>query len=121
MDNIQTNKMSIKSQYLAHLLDDLSKYGAWIAYVCVGLVGKFGWDIVSKKKLSAWYILGTGFIAVFVGFIASRWFMANNPDAGPYFVPVLTLASRDVMVFLNLIDYKKLLSTVLRIDTKDKK
>lgn len=119
MDSIQTNEMSIKNQTY-DIADVLSKYGAWIAYVCIGLIGKFGWDIVAKRQLSWWYVVGTGFMAVFVGFISSKWFMANNPAMGAYLVPVLTLVSRDILMFLKMIDYQKLLSTILNVKIKDK-
>jgi hypothetical protein len=118
MDNIQAKKMSIKAQTY-DVADILSKYGAWIAYVCIGLIGKFGWDIVARKQLSWWYVIGTGFMAVFVGFISSRWFIAHDPDMGAYIVPVATLVSRDILMFLRMLDWNKILSVVLNVKTKD--
>lgn len=118
MDNIQVKGMSHKSQWLADISEVLSKYGAWIAYVGIGLIGKFGWDIVSRKKLSGWYIFGTGCMSIFVGFICSKWFMIHQPEMGAYCVPVLTLVSRDILVFIKLIDWTKILSAVFKVDVK---
>lgn len=114
MATLQTYKMSDKNEQLTIL----AKYGSWIVYVLVGLVGKFGWDIACKKKMSWWSILGTGCMAVFVGFISSIWFMNNKPAMGSYCVPVLTLVSRDVFIFLNLVDWKGVFSKLTRLDTK---
>jgi len=119
MNNIPFGNMSTKEQYISDVSDLLHKYGAWISYVGIGLVGKFGWDIVARKKPSGWYILGTGCMGVFVGFISSRWFIAHNPKMGRYIVPVLTLASRDVLVFIKLIDWTKILSAVFKIEVKN--
>lgn len=101
-------------------IDILTKYGSWVAYVIIGLVGKFGWDIASKKKMSWWYVIGTGCMAVFVGFISARWFMLNKPQMGAYCVPVLTLVSRDILIFLNLVDWKGVLSRITRLDVRGK-
>lgn len=114
MANIQTNKMPDKNEQLTLL----AKYGSWIAYVLIGLVGKFGWDMAIHKKMSWYSVLSTGCMAVFVGFISSRWFMNNKPEMGAYCVPVLTLVSRDILIFINLIDWKGVLSKVTRLDTK---
>jgi hypothetical protein len=117
MNGLQDSQtMSLKHQALTEVSDTLTKYGAWIAYVCIGLIGKFGWDIVAKRQLSSWYVLGTGFMAIFVGFISSKWFMIHSPETGSYIVPVLTLVSRDVLMFIKMIDWVKLLSVVFKID-----
>jgi|SRR6187399_1755355 len=99
-------------------IDLLTKYGSWVAYVIIGLIGKFGWDIAAKKKMSWWYVIGTGCMAVFVGFISSIWFMKNRPEMGAYCVPVFTLVSRDILIFLNLLDWKGILSKITNLDTK---
>jgi len=119
MDNIKI-KMSIKNELIARASEFFSKYGVWVAYVLIGFVGKIGWDIVSKRKISPLYLLGTGCMAIFVGFVSSKWFMINAPAKGPYVVPVLTLVSRDVLMFLSVIDWKKVLSVFLKVDIKDK-
>jgi hypothetical protein len=113
-------KMSQREQYLSYVYEFLAKYGAWFAYVAIGLVGKFGWDIVSGKKISWWYIFGTGCMAAFVGFVSSKWFINNNPEMGAYLVPVLTLASRDVLLLIKMIDWHKVIGAFLRVEIKKK-
>ncbi len=112
--------MSIR-EHQSEILELLSKYGAWIAYVCVGLIGTFGLDIVNKKKLSVWYIFATSCMGLFVGFISSRWFMLHNPEMGAYCVPVFTLVSRDILIFFKLIDWQGVMSKLTRLDTKKDK
>lgn len=120
MDNIQTGKMSDKA-WLNEISDTLVKYAAWIAYVGIGLIGKFGWDIVAKKKPSGWYIVGTGCMGVFVGFITSKWCLSHDPTTGSYIVPVATLCSRDILVFIRMIDWRKVATAILKMDiTKNK-
>jgi hypothetical protein len=117
MNGLQDSQtMALKHQALTEVSDTLSKYGAWIAYVCIGLVGKFGWDIVAKKKPSGWYIVGTGCMGVFVGFITSRWCLSHSPETGSYIVPVATLCSRDILVFVRMIDWSKVANAILKAD-----
>jgi len=112
--------MSNRQTLYQETLDVLTKYGAWFAYVLIGLVGTFGLDIINKKRITRLYILGTSFMGIFVGFITSKWFLAHAPEAGAYCVPVATLASRDIMIFLKLIDWRGVLAKVTRLEIKDK-
>lgn len=121
MGNISSSKMSFKSELIARASEFFAKYGVWVAYVLIGFVGKIGWDIVSKRKISLVYLLGTGCMAIFVGFVSCRWFMTNAPEKGPYIVPVLTLVSRDVLMFLSVIDWKKVLSVFFKVEIKEEK
>lgn len=119
MDTLEIKKtMATKEQLINDFSELLAKYGAWITYVGVGLIGKLGWDIVNRKHISGWYLFGTGCISIFVGFIASRWFMSHMPEAGAYCVPVLTLASRDVLVFIKVIQWDKVLSFLTKLPIK---
>jgi hypothetical protein len=111
-------KMSEKNEYLKHIGEFSGKYGAWILYVLIGMIGKVGLDILNERKINGWYFLGSSFAAVFVGFISAMWFMKNQPEAGAYIVPVLTLCSRDVLIFLSLIDWRKKLSNIFKVETK---
>lgn len=118
MDGLQANKMASKEQATLDISEALSKYGIWACYVLIGILGKFGYDIVSRRKITWWYFWGTGLMSIFVGFISSKWFMVHDPTSGAYFVPVLTLVSRDVLVFLMLMDWKKILGIMFRLDNK---
>jgi hypothetical protein len=112
--------MSIKNN-IAEALDQFIKYGAWIACVVVGLMGKFGLDLVTKKKITLLYVVGTTFLGGFAGFISSRWFIIHNQtEAGTYWVPIITLAAKDFVMFLTMIDWQKTLSALTKLDIKKK-
>jgi len=111
MELLQQDRRMIKNN--PEIISFLSKYGALITYIIIGLMGKFGFDIVSGKRISGWYIVGTGLMAVFVGWLAWEWCL-SHPDWNPGFtIPIATLVSRDVLLFLMLIDWM----SVLRILT----
>ena len=119
MDSIQNNTMSFKTN-IADALDQFIKYGAWIACVAVGLMGKFGLDLVTKKKITLLYVVGTTFLGGFAGFISSRWFITHDPQAGTYWVPIITLAAKDFVMFITMIDWQKTLSALTKLDIKKK-
>jgi hypothetical protein len=113
-------KMSQREHYLNLCYEFLAKYGAWFAYILLGIVGKFGWDIVKGKRISWWYVFGSGCIAIFVGCVSSFWFIEHNPKAGAYFVPLLTLSSRDILLLVKMIDWHKVLGAFFRVEIKKK-
>lgn len=115
MYTLQTKEMQNKH---AEYLEFLTKGGAWIAYILIGLVGKFGWDIVNNKKLSFWYIFGTGCIAFCIGFLVSRWCIAHPSLDQSIIVPASALVSRDIMLFITMIDWAGVLKLVTGKSTK---
>lgn len=99
-------KMSDKN---TELFAFLSKYGALFTYILIGVVGKFGFDLVSGKKISGWYVFGTGCIAIFVGWISWEW-CARWPALNPgLVVPIATLLSRDILLFITMMDWQGVL------------
>lgn len=111
MDFVQGNKM-FKTQH-PQIVEFVTKYGMWVAYVLMGLVGKFGWDIITNRKLSFRYMLGSSLCGMFTGYLASVWCMEHSPTMGAYLVPVMTLLSRDVFLFLFSLNWKSLLTKML--------
>lgn len=115
MDRILTNKMSDKNPELVAFL---TKYGALVTYVIIGLIGKFGFDIVAGKRLSGWYVLGTGCMSIFIGWIVWVW-CQRYPGLNPgIVVPIATLVSRDIMLFITMIDYMGVLKLITGKNTK---
>ncbi len=109
MNAIHHKKMSDKNP---ELISFLTKYGALVTYVIIGLVGKFGFDIVTGKKISGWYVLGTGCMAIFVGWLTWMW-CQKWPALNPGFViPIATLVSRDIMLFITMVDYMSILRII---------
>lgn len=98
----------------------LEKWGALFTYIFIGLVGKFGYDIVTRKKLSAWYVFGTGCVGICIGYLSfmlCRSRQAWNPGI---VVPVATLVSRDIMLFITMVDYVSVLKILTGKSTKEK-
>lgn len=103
-----------KSEVLAFL----SKWGALFGYVTVGLMGKLGFDIVNRKRLTFWYVFGTSCMAYCAGFFAWQW-CKTHPMLNPgIVVPFASLVSRDIMLFLTVIDWKGVLSLLTGKSTK---
>ena len=120
MDYIQDNKM-LKPNPPGPIVEFMVRYIPFVGYVLIDLIGKFGYDIVSKKKITVAYILGTSAMALFVGFLTCKLCEAH-PQVNPAMaVPVATLLSRDAIVFITMIDKKKLLELVFNIKTDSKK
>lgn len=110
MDNIQNHKMH--RQTYDDVLEFLSKWGVVLGYIIVGLLGKFGFDIVSGKRLSFWYVFGTSLIAFCIGFFSWQW-CATHPSLNPgIVVPFCSLISRDIMLFVTVIDWQGVLQLV---------
>lgn len=100
-------------------LEFAAKWGALIAYVGIGLVGKFGLDIVNNRKLTGWYVFGTGCLGYFVGFLLWQW-CKSNPEYNPgIIIPAGTLVSRDITLFLTMVDWQSVLKIVTGKSTKN--
>lgn len=116
MNAIQSRTM----QKNLEVLDFLSKCGALFGYIIIGLMGKFGFDIVTKKKITFWYAFGTGCMACFSGFITWQC-IKDNPKLNPgVYLPIASLISRDILLFLTMIDWQGVLKLVTRKSTKTK-
>lgn len=85
------------------------KYGMWIAWVILGLIGMFSADLLRNRKFTIWYILGCTGAAIFVGYIVGIWVFANYPAEAPIYIPIATLLSNNIMSAIIAIDYKALL------------
>ncbi len=117
--NLIHNRRMIKDN--PEIMSLLAKYGALFAYIIIGLAGIFGLDLVSGRKISVWYIIGTSGMAVFAGWLAWR-FCASHPSLDPGItVPVITLCSRDILIILKMINWRSIFSKVLRIEVKEGK
>lgn len=110
MNFIHTSKpMSDKEQ---ELMNFFSKWGALGAYILIGLLGKFGLDIATGRRMSFGYVFGSGCVAIFVGWLSWVW-CKGNPSLNPgLVVPIATLASRDLALFLTTLDYVELIKLV---------
>lgn len=110
------NSMSDRATNLAYLSDFCIKWGFWIGYIIIGLMGRLGLDIHTNKKISKTYLYSTTLMAGCLGIISSMYFKKHNPEMGAYVVPLLTLASRDILMQFKFIDWFKVFSLILRRD-----
>ena len=51
MDYIQNNQKMLKPNPPGPIVEFMVRYIPFVGYVLIGLIGKFGYDIVSKKKI----------------------------------------------------------------------
>jgi hypothetical protein len=100
------------------ILEFLSKWGAFLAYVSIGLLGKFGFDIVTKKHISFWYVFGTSCVAFCICFLSWGWCTQHTNFNPGIIVPFASLISRDVMLFVTVIDWRYAVSKIFKLDMK---
>lgn len=98
-----------------------TKWWSYCFYVFLGVMGKFSFDILRKKKISLWYLIGATGLACFVGFLSSIWFMAHYPLYAPYGVPIATLFSDKILMYCAALNWKPLLDSLYGIFTTTKK
>jgi|SRR6185436_7950270 len=107
--------MTLKNQ---DAVDIGIKYGSLLLYILIGFIGTLGFDILTKKKITRWYIFGTGCCALFAGFVAGEWLMNHHPNLTPYLTPVATLVAKDMILFFKMIDWQGVLKLLTGKNTK---
>lgn len=124
MDNIQGAKMSdVKND----LVDLFSKFATYIIVTALAIVGKIGMDLMNKKKISVWYILGFTVLALFVAVMAYLvcQYKGVNPTLSAVIVGMSAMFSRDIMVVATMLNWKKISSlnwvdVITMLQTKNK-
>ena len=102
------------------ILEFLFKWGAFISYISIGLIARFGYDMVVKKKITKLYIIGTACMGFGIGWLSYQ-ICAAHPSWNPgIIVPMATIVSRDVMLFITMIDWGGMLKLLTGKDTKPK-
>lgn len=102
------------------------KYGTYVGWVLIGLIGRFSYDLLQNKKMTWSYVIGCSGVSLLVGYITCVYFMTNFPTAAPMIVPMLTLLSQNIVSFFivnwqSIIhwDWKALGEVLLRKDSKN--
>jgi len=98
----------------------LTKWWSYIFYVMIGVMGKFSFDIVKRKKISIWYIIGATGVACFIGFLASMWCEYHYKPYAPYIVPIATLCSDKILMYIATLNWKPVLDSIYGVFTKNK-
>lgn len=109
MHFIQDNKMSEKND----IAESVFKVGGLLFYILIGLCGTFGLDILNGKRITTWYAVGTTLCAFFVGIIS--WNICPRVGIDRQVgVPLITLCSKDVLLFVKSIDFTKIGNALLK-------
>lgn len=124
MDNTQTKEMTDVKSDLAMLF---SKTYIYIVVTLLAIVGKIGMDLMNKKKISVWYILGFTVLALFVAVMAYLvcQYKGVNPTLSAVIVGMSAMFSRDIMVVATMLNWKKISSlnwvdVITMLQTKNK-
>lgn len=97
----------IKDEILAWL----SKGTAWLLYIAIGLIGKFSYDMITRRKITFMQALASTGAALFVGFVTGAICMHNGlEDKQMIIIPVSTLLSEKIMLAVFTVDIRKHLS-----------
>lgn len=108
-----------KTGFINTVIEFASKWWAWIFYIVIGMAGKFGLDIMSQRKMGILQFIGSACISCFIGFLAASYCMAYSPKAGPFIVPICTLISDRIILFIFAINYTPLLESIFNKKIKD--
>lgn len=112
MDYSQIKKME-KGSIINQVWQFVSKTWIWGIFISIGIIGKFGIDMVQQRKKSIGQAIGQTLVAGFIGYLASIYCMTHFPPAhegdyspqGALIVPIATLISDRIMMFLIGIDW----------------
>ena len=113
------------------LLDDMvqliTKFWAWIFFVSIGVMGKFGLYFQSGSKQPFWKLIGSTMVAVFAGYLASAWCIEHYPiqgegysKEGAIIVPLVTLMSDKLMLILVNINWGTIWELIVEKSIKNK-
>lgn len=87
----------------------LYKYGSWIAWVILGLIGRFSYDLYRKRRFTTAYIMACTGMALVVGYVGGIYIFAHYPDDAPMLVPMLTLLSNNIISALMSINWTEIM------------
>lgn len=113
--------MDNKQDLLQQIAEFLGKWWAWAAWVVMGLVGKMGIDLSKNRKMNFWQWVGSTMVGCFVGYLACVFCQANYPKQGALIVPIATLISDRVMMFLLSMNWTPIIEIVLQKQIKNRK
>ena len=110
-----------------NLLNLITKFWAWIFFVGIGVMGKFGLYFQSGQRQPFWKLIGSTLVAVFAGYIASAWCIEHYPiegegysKQGAIIVPLVTLMSDKLMLILVNINWGTIWELIIEKSIKNK-
>lgn len=113
--------MENKQDIINQVVEFIDKWWAWAAWVAIGIVGKMGIDLTRNHKMNFWQWLGSTMSACFIGYLACVFCQANYPKQGALIVPIATLISDRIMMFLLSVNWTPIIEIVLQKKGGNKK
>src|ERR1700761_8744454 len=106
MSYSSTNHMDPKHPYdfWTQFWQFIYKYGAWIGWIILGLVGRFSYDLLRHKAFTIGYVLGSTGIAFLIGYVSGVYIFTKYPDDAPILIPMITLVSNNLVSAVMSID-----------------
>lgn len=98
------------SKTASELYELCTKFGTYIIVVILAIMGKLGMDLMNKKHISLIYVVGFTSIALFVSVMAYMIcaYKHLNPVLSAVVVGFSTIFSRDIMVVIALLNWKRI-------------
>lgn len=117
-----------KNTLISQTVQFITKSWFWGLFIIIGLLGKFGLDLVQQRKKSFMQVLGQTLVAGFVGYLASIYCMQHYPPlpgssyspTSAIIVPITTLISDRIALFLIGIDWHPVLTILTGKSSKTK-
>ncbi len=104
MDHVQSCKI-MPAKPSPEAVEFVTKWGALLTWILMGLLGKFGLDLVTGRKFSYRYVIGSGCLAICAGWLSYQW-CTSHPSFSPgVVVSISALASRDIILFITMVDW----------------
>lgn len=102
--------MSLLQKIETETIALFSKFAIYVAVVVLAIMGKVGWDIINKKSISGWYILGFSMLAIFISTMVELVcsYKGLGPTATTICIGTSAIFSRDIMVILTTMKWAKI-------------
>jgi hypothetical protein len=90
-----------------------SKSAAWILSIGVGVIAKVSTELLLKRKLSMMQWIGIMGVSIFGGYMMATWCHSHGwVTEGNYLVPLATLFSEKVMIYITT-NYRAIIDRIV--------
>ncbi len=86
----------------------ISKYGTWVGWIILGLMGRFSYDLLRDRKFTLAYIMGCTGVAFLCGYVGGSYILDTCPQKAPIAIPLITLLSNNLISAFMAINWKAL-------------
>lgn len=102
------------SDWKQEVLAFFTRWWLYLCYILIGIVTKFSYDLVKKKKISFLQAIGSTGIAGFLGFLATLYCVHKDLSTtlAGIIVPLATILSDKIFTWLFTRDWGKMLDGI---------